>query len=287
MANTKEVRKQIASIKSTQKITSAMEMVAASKMKKTQDSMLEGRPYSLKIKDVISHIALANSEYRHPFYEERRPKKACFIVVSSDKGLCGGLNINLFKQVIAKSAELNEQGIGSCFALIGTKAAGFFKSVGGEVVAVAEKLGDKPNPDDLIGLTKVVLDMHKNVDIDQAYLCSNVFVNTMTQQPNVEQLIPLTPEEQDESNPSQWDYIYEPEAKELLDGLLTRYIESLVYQSVVENNACEQAAKMIAMKNATDNAGDLIKELELLYNNVRQAAITQELSEIVGGAAAV
>ena len=287
MANTKEVRKQIASIKSTQKITSAMEMVAASKMKKTQDSMLEGRPYSLKIKDVISHIALANSEYRHPFYEERTPKKACITVVSSDKGLCGGLNINLFKQVIAKSAELNEQGIGSCFALIGTKAAGFFKSVGGEVVAVAEKLGDKPNPDDLIGLTKVVLDMHKNVDIDQAYLCSNVFVNTMTQQPNVEQLIPLTPEEQDESNPSQWDYIYEPEAKELLDGLLTRYIESLVYQSVVENNACEQAAKMIAMKNATDNAGDLIKELELLYNNVRQAAITQELSEIVGGAAAV
>ena len=287
MANTKEVRKQIASIKSTQKITSAMEMVAASKMKKTQDSMLEGRPYSLKIKDVISHIALANSEYRHPFYEERTPKKACFIVVSSDKGLCGGLNINLFKQVIAKSAELNEQDIGSCFALIGTKAAGFFKSVGGEVIAVAEKLGDKPNPDDLIGLTKVVLDMHKNTDIDQAYLCSNSFVNTMTQQPSVEQLIPLIPEERDEPNPSQWDYIYEPEAKELLDGLLTRYIESLVYQAVVENNACEQAAKMIAMKNATDNAGDLIKELELLYNNVRQAAITQELSEIVGGAAAV
>ena len=287
MANTKEVRKQIASIKSTQKITSAMEMVAASKMKKTQDSMLEGRPYSLKIKDVISHVALANSEYRHPFYEERSPKKACFIVVSSDKGLCGGLNINLFKHVIAKSAELNEQNIASCFALIGTKAAGFFKSVGGEVVAVAEKLGDKPNPDDLIGLTKVVLDMHKISDIDQAYLCSNSFVNTMTQQPTVEQLIPLKPEEKDETAPSQWDYIYEPEAKELLDGLLTRYIESLVYQAVVENNACEQAAKMIAMKNATDNAGDLIKELELLYNNVRQAAITQELSEIVGGAAAV
>jgi F-type H+-transporting ATPase subunit gamma len=287
MANTKEVRKQIASIKSTQKITSAMEMVAASKMKKTQDSMLEGRPYSLKIKDVISHVALANSEYRHPFYEERSPKKACFIVVSSDKGLCGGLNINLVKHVIAKSAELNEQNIASCFALIGTKAAGFFKSVGGEVVAVAEKLGDKPNPDDLIGLTKVVLDMHKISDIDQAYLCSNSFVNTMTQQPTVEQLIPLKPEEKDESAPSQWDYIYEPEAKELLDGLLTRYIESLVYQAVVENNACEQAAKMIAMKNATDNAGDLIKELELLYNNVRQAAITQELSEIVGGAAAV
>src|SRR6056300_1245350 len=286
MANTKEVRKQIASIKSTQKITSAMEMVAASKMKKTQDTMLEGRPYSLKIKDVISHIALANSEYPHPFYEERSAKKACFIVVSSDKGLCGGLNINLFKQVIAKSAELNEQGIESCFALIGTKAAGFFKSVGGQVVAVAEKLGDKPNPDDLIGFTKVVLDMHKNGDIDEAYLCSNSFVNTMTQQPKVEQLIPLSPEEIDGPK-THWDYIYEPESKVLLDGLLTRYIESLVYQAVVENNACEQAAKMIAMKNATDNAGDLIKELELLYNNVRQAAITQELSEIVGGAAAV
>jgi F-type H+-transporting ATPase subunit gamma len=287
MANTKEVRKQIASIKSTQKITSAMEMVAASKMKKTQDSMLEGRPYSLKIKDVISHIALANSEYKHPFYEERKPKKTCFIVVSSDKGLCGGLNINLFKHVIAKSAELNKQDIISCFALIGTKAAGFFKSVGGEVIGVAEKLGDKPNPDDLIGLTKVVLDLHKTSEIDQVYLCSNVFVNTMTQQPNVEQLIPLKPEEKDDTAPSQWDYIYEPEAKELLDGLLTRYIESLVYQAVIENNACEQAAKMIAMKNATDNAGDLIKELELLYNNVRQAAITQELSEIVGGASAV
>ncbi|MDC1488429.1 F0F1 ATP synthase subunit gamma [bacterium] len=287
MANTKEVRKQIASIKGTQKITSAMEMVAASKMKKTQDNMLRGRPYSLKIKDVIAHIASSSSEHPHPFYEERAAKKACFIVVSSDKGLCGGLNINLFKQVIAKSAELNEQGIESCFALVGVKASGFFKSVGGQIVAVAEKLGDKPNPDDLIGLTKVVLDMHKNGDVDQAYLCSNEFINTMTQQPNVEQLIPLAPAEQDDLISTHWDYIYEPEAKELLDGLLTRYIESLVYQAVVENNACEQAAKMIAMKSATDNAGDLIKELELLYNNVRQAAITQELSEIVGGAAAV
>jgi ATP synthase, F1 gamma subunit len=221
MANTKEVRKQIASIKSTQKITSAMEMVAASKMKKTQDTMHEGRPYSLKIKDVISHIATANSEYPHPFYEERTPKKACFFVVSSDKGLCGGLNINLFKQVIARSAELNEQEIESCFALIGTKASGFFKSVGGEVVAVAEKLGDKPNPDDLIGLTKVVLDMHRNGDRDQAYLCSNIFVNTMTQRPNVKQLIPLAPRKQDEPNPAQWDYIYESQAKKLLDGLLT------------------------------------------------------------------
>ena len=287
MANTKEVRKQISSIKSTQKITSAMEMVAASKMKKTQDTMLEGRPYSLKIKDLIAHIASANSEYSHPFCEEREAKKACFIIVSSDKGLCGGLNINLFKQVISKSAELNKNGIESCFALIGTKASAFFKSVGGQIVGVAEKLGDKPNPDDLIGLTKIVLDMHKSEDIDEAYLCSNIFVNTMTQQPNIDQLIPLVPQDGDDLISTHWDYIYEPEAKDLLDGLLTRYIESLVYQSVVENSACEQAAKMIAMKNATDNAGDLIKELELLYNNVRQAAITQELSEIVGGAAAV
>ena len=287
MANTKEVRKQISSIKSTQKITSAMEMVAASKMKKTQDTMLEGRPYSLKIKDLITHIASANSEYSHPFCEEREAKKACFIVVSSDKGLCGGLNINLFKQVISKSAELNNNGIESCFALIGTKASAFFKSVGGQIVGVAEKLGDKPNPDDLIGLTKIVLDMHKSEDIDEAYLCSNIFVNTMTQQPNIDQLIPLVPQDGDDLISTHWDYIYEPEAKDLLDELLTRYIESLVYQSVVENSACEQAAKMIAMKNATDNAGDLIKELELLYNNVRQAAITQELSEIVGGAAAV
>ena len=287
MANTKEVRKQISSIKSTQKITSAMEMVAASKMKKTQDTMFEGRPYSLKIKDLIAHIASANSEYSHPFCEEREAQKACFIVVSSDKGLCGGLNINLFKQVISKSAELNKNGIESCFALIGTKASAFFKSVGGQIVGVAEKLGDKPNPDDLIGLTKIVLDMHKSEDIDEAYLCSNIFVNTMTQQPNIDQLIPLVPQDGDDLISTHWDYIYEPEAKDLLDGLLTRYIESLVYQSVVENSACEQAAKMIAMKNATDNAGDLIKELELLYNNVRQAAITQELSEIVGGAAAV
>ena len=236
---------------------------------------------------MIAHIASASSEYPHPFYQERTPKKACFIVISSDKGLCGGLNTNLFRQVINKSAELNKEGIESCFALVGTKAASFFKGVGGQVVAVADKLGDKPNPDDLIGLTKVALDMHKNGDIDQVYLCSNSFVNTMTQAPGVQQLIPLAPAEQDEVISTHWDYIYEPEAKELLDGLLTRYIESLVYQAVVENNACEQAAKMIAMKSATDNAGDLIKELELLYNNVRQAAITQELSEIVGGAAAV
>jgi F-type H+-transporting ATPase subunit gamma len=287
MANTKEVRKQIASIKSTQKITAAMEMVAASKIRKTQSEMQLGRPYSEKIKEVISHIATSSSEYSHPFYENREAKKACFIVVSSDKGLCGGLNINLFKNVIQKAAELNNQGVESSFALIGVKAANFFKTVGGNVVANVQKLGDKPDPDMLIGLTKTVLDLHKDNEIDQVYICSNKFVNTMTQQPGVQQLIPLPAIENDGLTSTHWDYIYEPEAKELLEGLMTRYIESLIYHAVVENNACEQAAKMLAMKNATENAGDLIKELELLYNNVRQAAITQELSEIVGGAAAV
>jgi F-type H+-transporting ATPase subunit gamma len=287
MANTKEVRKQIASIKSTQKITAAMEMVAASKIRKTQREMQLGRPYSEKIKEVISHIATSSSEYSHPFYENREAKKACFIVVSSDKGLCGGLNINLFKNVIQKAAELNNQGVESSFALIGVKAANFFKAVGGNVVANVQKLGDKPDPDMLIGLTKTVLDLHKDNEIDQVYICSNKFVNTMTQQPGVQQLIPLPAIEDDGLTSTHWDYIYEPEAKELLEGLMTRYIESLIYHAVVENNACEQAAKMLAMKNATENAGDLIKELELLYNNVRQAAITQELSEIVGGAAAV
>ncbi len=287
MANTKEVRKQIASIKSTQKITSAMEMVAASKIRKTQGEMQLGRPYSEKIKEVISHIATSSSEYSHPFYESREAKKACFIVVSSDKGLCGGLNINLFKSVIHKAADLNAQGVEPSFALIGVKAASFFKAVGGNVVAKVQKLGDKPDPDMLIGLTKTVLDLHKDKEIDEVYLCSNKFINTMTQQPMVQQLIPLPAIIDDGSTSTHWDYIYEPEAKELLEGLMTRYIESLIYHAVVENNACEQAAKMLAMKNATDNAGDLIKELELLYNNVRQAAITQELSEIVGGAAAV
>ena len=287
MANTKEVRKQIASIKSTQKITSAMEMVAASKMRKTQDAMLVGRPYSEKIKDVVSHIASSSSEYSHPFLKERKVKKVCFIIVSTDKGLCGGLNINLFKSAITRAATLKKENINSSFAIIGTKGVAFFKSIGGEIVAKTEKLGDKPNPEDLITLTKIVLDLHKNEEVDEVYLCSNKFINTMTQKPAIDQLIPLPPTNQKEEVKKYWDYLYEPEAKILLDGLLTRYIESLIYQAVVENVACEQAAKMLAMKNATDNAGDLIKELELLYNNVRQAAITQELSEIVGGAAAV
>ena len=268
-----------------------MEMVAASKIKKTQNEMQLGRPYSEKIKEVISHIANSSSEYSHPFYEHRETKKACFLVVSSDKGLCGGLNINLFKQVISKSAELKAQGIKSNFALIGLKAASFFKTIGGDVVANVQKLGDKPDPDALIGLTKTVLDLHRNGEIDQVYLCGNGFVNTMTQQPEVAQLLPLgriENEDEDEQQGPRWDYIYEPDdSRMLMDGLMERYIESLLYQAVIENIACEQAAKMVAMKSATDNAGALIDELQLVYNNARQAAITQEISEIVAGAEAL
>jgi F-type H+-transporting ATPase subunit gamma len=287
MANTKEVRKQIASIKSTRKITSALEMVAASKIKKTQEQMLRGRPYSEKVKDVIGHIANSSSEYDHPFYQEREAKTVCYVIVSSDKGLCGGLNTNLFKKVLVEAAANKEQGVEVSFALIGGKAVTFFGNLGGKILSQVTKMGDKPNPEDLIGFTKVILDEQKKNSIDKVILCSNRFVNTMTQEPTLQQLIPLVNEANEGLSAGQWDYIYEPEAKTLLDGLLTRYIEALIFQAVLENGACEQAAKMIAMKNATENAGDLIKELELLYNNVRQAAITQELSEIVGGAAAV
>ena len=287
MANTKEVRKQIASIKSTRKITSALEMVAASKIKKTQEQMLRGRPYSEKVKDVIGHIANSSSEYDHPFYQDREAKTVCYVIVSSDKGLCGWLNTNLFKKVLVEAAANKEQGVEVSFALIGGKAVTFFGNLGGKILSQVTKMGDKPNPEDLIGFTKVILDEQKKNSIDKVILCSNRFVNTMTQEPTLQQLIPLVNEANEGLSAGQWDYIYEPEAKTLLDGLLTRYIEALIFQAVLENGACEQAAKMIAMKNATENAGDLIKELELLYNNVRQAAITQELSEIVGGAAAV
>ena len=287
MANTKEVRKQIASIKSTRKITSALEMVAASKIKKTQEQMLRGRPYSEKVKDVIGHIANSSSEYDHPFYQDREAKTVCYVIVSSDKGLCGGLNTNLFKKVLVEAAANKEQGVEVSFALIGGKAVTFFGNLGGKILSQVTKMGDKPNPEDLIGFTKVILDEQKKNSIDKVILCSNRFVNTMTQEPTLQQLIPLVNETNEGLSAGQWDYIYEPEAKTLLDGLLTRYIEALIFQAVLENGACEQAAKMIAMKNATENAGDLIKELELLYNNVRQAAITQELSEIVCGAAAV
>jgi F-type H+-transporting ATPase subunit gamma len=287
MAGAKEVRSKIASIKSTQKITKAMQMVAASKMRRAQERMAASRPYAEKILQVIHHLARATPEYRHSFMAaERERKRVGYIVVSTDRGLCGGLNSNLFRRLLAEIREARAAGVEPVFCTIGTKALGFFKRFGGTVLAQATHLGDKPHIEDLIGTVKVMLDAFEAKEIDALYIASNVFVNTMTQRPTILQLVPLVAGEQ-ESMPLHWDYIYEPDAKTVLDALLTRYIESLVYQAVVENGACEQAARMVAMKAATENAGNLIGELQLVYNKARQAAITQELSEIVSGAAAV
>ena len=286
MSGAKEIRTKIASVKSTQKITSAMELVAASKMRRAQDRMEATKPYSRKIRQAVAHLANANPEYQHLYLQEREVKRVGYIVVSSDRGLCGGLNINLFKKAVASSKEWADQNVEIDLCLIGTKAKSFFSSVGGNVVASVNGLGDAPSLDALIGSVKVMLDSYEEGTIDRLYLVSNEFVNTMTQNPTVSQLLPLEKSE-DEELKHHWDYIYEPDAKELLDALLVRFIESQVYQGVVENNACEQAARMVAMKAATDNAGDLIDDLELVYNKARQAAITQELSEIVSGAAAV
>jgi F-type H+-transporting ATPase subunit gamma len=286
MAGGKEIRTQISSIGSTQKITSAMEMVAASKMRKAQERMQLGKPYAQRIRQVVGHLANATPEYQHMYMLERKVKRVGFIIVSTDRGLCGGLNINLFKASIKAMKEWADQDIAIDFCLIGAKAAAFFKSYGGNVVAAIRDIGEDPSVGDLIGGVKVMMDGFTQGTIDKLYLVSNDFVNTMTQVPAVQQLLPLQATE-DKQMKHHWDYIYEPDAKELLDGLLTRYIESQVYQAVVENGACEQAARMIAMKNATENAGDLIDELQLAYNKARQAAITQELSEIVSGAAAI
>ena len=286
MANAKELRKQIGSIKNTQKITSAMEMVAASKMRKAQERMARGRPYSDHIRSVIGHVANASPEYRHQFMVERDVERVGFIVITTDKGLCGGLNVNLLKKVISEIKTWSEQEIEYDLCLIGNKGAQFFKSCGGNVVAASSHVSETPQINDLIGSIKVMLDAFEEGSVDKIFLANNVFVNTMIQTPTIRQLVPLDPEE-DEGMKHRWDYIYEPDARQLIEGLVTRFIESQVYQGVVENVACEQAAKMIAMKSATDNAGDLIDELQLIMNNARQAAITQELSEIVSGAAAV
>lgn len=286
MAGGKEIRSKISSIKNTQKITSAMEMVAASKMRKAQDRMQLGKPYSRRIRAVVGHIANATPEYKHIYFDARPVKRVGFIIVSTDRGLCGGLNINLFKKTVAAMKEWADQGVEIDICVIGAKAGAFFKSYGGNVVASQRDIGDAPEVEDVIGSVRVMLDKFDNHEIDQLMIVNNVFVNTMTQQPTVQTLLPLQPSD-DADLQHHWDYLYEPDAKELLDGLLLRYIESQVYQAVVENAACEQAARMLAMKNATDNAGDLIEELELVYNKARQASITQELSEIVSGAAAV
>lgn len=286
MAAGKEIRTKISSIGSTQKITSAMEMVAASKMRKAQDRMELGKPYSRRIRSVVGHIANSAPEYRHVYMREREIKRVGFIIVSTDRGLCGGLNINLFKATIRAMKEWDSQGVEIDLSLIGAKAAAFFNSYGGNVIAAKRDLGEAPAIENIIGGVKTMLDAYEDGKIDRLFLVSNVFVNTMTQTPTVEQILPLQAEESDEMK-HHWDYIYEPEAHVLLDGLLKRYIESQVHQAVVENAACEQAARMLAMKNATENAGELIDELQLVYNKARQAAITQELSEIVSGAAAI
>ncbi|MCK5669332.1 MAG: F0F1 ATP synthase subunit gamma [Gammaproteobacteria bacterium] len=287
MASAKEVRTKIASIKNTQKITKAMEMVAASKMRKAQERMKAARPYADKIRNVIAHLGDANPEYRHSYLDEREEiKRVGVIIVSSDRGLCGGLNSNLFRETLNHMKEWKDKDIGIDMCLIGTKAVSFFNRIGGSIVGQSTHLGDKPTVDILIGTVRIMLDAFNEGKIDQLHLISNSFVNSMTQQPVSEQLLPIQGGDE-EVLKHHWDYIYEPDAKEVLDHLLTRFIESLVYQGVVENIACEQAARMVAMKSASDNAGTLIDDLQLVYNKARQAAITQELSEIVSGAAAV
>lgn len=288
MAGAKEIRSKISSINKTRKITRAMEMVAASKMRKTQERMRASKPYANKIYEVIKHIARANSEYRHPFMSEREIKRKGIIVVTTDRGLCGGLNSNLFRETIRTIRNWQEQGKEVDIAVIGRKGQAFFKRIGGNILGSIDHLGDTPSINDFIGVVKIMIDSYYSGTIDSLHIVYNEFINTMTQKPFVKQLLPLPKSEEDTKIMGHhWDYIYEPEAKELLDEILERYIELQVYQAVVENIACEQAAKMIAMKSATDNAGDLIKEFQLAYNKARQAAITQELAEIVGGAAAL
>jgi F-type H+-transporting ATPase subunit gamma len=287
MAVGKEIKTKIGSVKNTQKITSAMEMVAASKMKKAQDRMASGRPYAENIRKVIGHIAMGSLEYKHAYIEEREIKRVGYIVISTDRGLCGGLNANEFKAVAKDVQKWREQEIDVDFCVIGSKAAGFFNRFGGKVLGQATGLSDKASVQDVVGPVRVMLDAYNEGSIDRLFVVYNKFVNTMAQEPKIDQLLPLPKSEEDDMQGHRWDYIYEPDAKVLLDKLLVRYIESQVYQGVVENAASEQAARMVAMKAATDNAGNLIDDLQLVYNKARQAAITQEISEIVGGAAAV
>lgn len=288
MAVGKEIRDQISSVKSTQKITKAMEMVAASKMRKAQDRMNAARPYAQKIRSVVAHIAKANLEYKHPFTIEREIKRVGYIVVSSDRGLCGGLNMNVFRKTISELSEWDSKGVEIDIATIGSKALAYFRRAGGNVVSEASHYGDQPNLSDLLGAITSMLNAYEEGTIDRLYIVSNEFVNTMTQSPGANQLLPVSSDEAAASEvPDLFDYIYEPEAQPILDTVLKRYVESQIYQAVVENIACEQSARMVAMKSASDNAGDLIGELELVYNKARQSAITQEISEIVSGAAAV
>ena len=286
MANLKEIRTKIGSVKNTQKITKAMEMVAASKMRRTQTRMQETRPYADKIRTVIGHLYQANPEYRHPFLIEREIKRVGYIVITTDRGLCGGLNVNTFRSLLRDMKEWRDQGVEVDLCLIGAKGVQFFRSLKVNVVGAATHLGEDPKVADLVGSIRIMLDAYIEGKIDRLFLMHSKFINTMSQQPTVNTLIPVEAIDADDL-PQHWDYIYEPDAVDLLDSVLERYIESQVYRGTVENVACEMAAKMVAMKSATDNAGKLIEELQLDYNKARQAAITQEISEIVGGAAAV
>ena len=286
MAGARDIKNKIRSVQNTQKITRAMEMVAASKMRKAQDRMAAARPYAEKMRNVIAHVSAASLEYRHPFLVEREMKRAGIIVVSSDRGLCGGLNNNLFRMLIRQMDEWGAQGVEQDFCIIGNKGASFFARFGVNLVGQATHVGDAPAVDALFGVIKVVLDAYTSGRVDRVFMIYNQFVNSMTQRPVIEQLLPRESSQEEEVG-HYWDYIYEPDSKAVLDIMMTRYIESLIYQAVVENAASEQAARMVAMKAASDNAGGLIDELVLAYNKARQASITQELSEIVGGAAAL
>ena len=286
MPGTKEIRTKIASVKSTQKITKAMEMVAASKMRRAQDRMKLARPYAEKIRTVIGHLNAVNPEYKHPFLVTREPKNVGIIVVSSDRGLCGALNTNVFKTTLGLMKEWQGKGANVSLFLIGSKGLAFFRRLGLPILASVTGLGDKPHVKDLLGTVKVMLDAYRDGQLDRVLLVNATFVNTMTQKPEAQQLLPVETLDAGDLQ-ERWDYIYEPSAAELLGGFMMRYIEAQVYQEAVENVACEMAARMVAMKAASDNAGNLIGELQLVYNKARQAAITKELAEIVGGAAAV
>ena len=287
MAGGREIKTKIKSVQNTRKVTRALEMVSASKIRKAQDRMKASRPYARMMRQIVGHVAKANTDYAHPFMVERKDvKRVGYIIVSTDRGLCGGLNSQMFRRILADMRVWQEKGVEIDLVCVGQKAATFFRRLKVNMLASVTHLGEQPHVDQLIGVIKVMLDGFEAGNIDRVFLCYNDFINTMAQRPVQDQLLPLPADEALDSKHS-WDYLYEPDAQELLDGLLDRYIESQVYQAVVENNACEQAARMIAMKNATDNAGDLIDNLQLVYNKARQAAITQELSEIVGGASAV
>jgi F-type H+-transporting ATPase subunit gamma len=286
MPGTKEIRSKIASVKSTQKITKAMEMVAASKMRRAQDRMRQARPYAQKMRGMIGHLKQANPDYKHPFLLDRDPKSVGIIIISTDRGLAGGLNINVFKNALQLIREWQGRGAAVNLCILGGKGLGFFRRLSLPILGGTSGLGDRPRIKDLIGAVKVMLDAYREGKIDRLFLVSSHFVNTMTQRPSAQQLLPVE-SMNDPDLQEHWDYIYEPDAAAILDGLLTRYVESQVYQGSVEMVACEMAARMVAMKSASDNAGKVIGELQLVYNKARQAAITKELAEIVGGAAAV